>query len=197
MIRDDTMRTIRLLAAVAMLLTVGCTELEVTNPSQRTTDTFWRDANDAILALNAAYGATQANGVFGRWYHFVSDARTDIARSRSPWTDLQNWTKTVLVTPDFGPNQDVWNQHYQALYRANQVIANVPEIEMDAALEERIVAEATFIRALMHYNLWLFYGNVPVMTSVMSPGEYPATTPAAQVLEAVAADAQADRKSVV
>lgn len=190
MIRDNTMRSLRL-AGAALLLAAGCTELEVTNPSQRTTDTFWKDANDAILALNAAYGATQANGVFGRWYHFVSDARTDIARSRSPWTDLQNWTKTVLVTPDFGPNQDVWNQHYQALYRANQVIANVPEIEMDAALEERIVAEATFIRALLHYNLWLFYGNVPVMTSVMKPGEYPATTPAAQVLEAVAADAQA------
>jgi len=185
------MRSLKLLATVALLLAVGCTELEITNPNQRTTDTFWRNQNDALLGVNAAYGATQANGVFGRWYHFVSDARTDIGTSRSPWTDLQNWTKTVLVTPDFGPNQDVWNEHYRALYRANQVIENVPAIDMDAALRDRIVAEATFLRGLLHWNLYLLYGNVPVMTQVMNAGEYPPTSPMAAVLEQVATDAQA------
>src|SRR5919204_4896214 len=128
------MRSSKLLATVALLVAVGCTDLELTNPNQRTTDTFWANQSDALLGVNATYGATQANGVFGRWYHFISDARTDVATSRSPWTDLQNWTKTVLVTPNFGPNQDVWNDHYRALFRANQVIENVPNIDMDEGL---------------------------------------------------------------
>jgi hypothetical protein len=185
------MRSLKLLATVALLLAVGCTELDLTNPNQRTTDTFWQSQEDAVLALNAAYSATQDNGMFGRWFHFINDGRSDIARSRSPWTDLQNWTKTVLVTPNFGPNQDVWNDHYQALFRANQVIQYVPEIEMDAALRSRIVAEATFIRALTHYNLALLFGNVPIMTAVMDPGEYPATSSQTQVYQAVVSDAQA------
>lgn len=189
--RENPMRSLKLLATIALLLAMGCTELDITNPNQRTSDTFWRNQDDALLGLNAVYGATQANGVFGRWYHFVSDARTDLGRSRSPWTDLQNWTKTVLVTPNFGPNQDVWNQHYHALFRANQVIANVPNIDMDADLRSRIVAEATFIRALLHWNLSLLFGNVPVMTEVMEAGSYPATSPHDQVLAAVATDAQA------
>lgn len=186
------MRSFKLLATVALLLVIGCTELDLTNPNQRTTDTFWQSQEDALLALTAAYGATQDNGVFGRWFHFVNDARTDVGRSRSPWTDLQNWTKTVLVTPNFGPNQDVWNHHYEALYRANQVIAYVPQIEdMDAGLRTRIVAEAMFLRAMMHYNLALLYGNVPVMTEPLEAGEFPANSSQAEVLEAVAQDAQA------
>lgn len=185
------MRSLKLITTIALLLAVGCTDLDLTNPNQRTTDTFWRTQEDALLAVNAVYSETQDNGMFGRWLHFISDGRSDIARSRSPWTDLQNWTKTVLVTPNFGPNQEVWNDHYQALFRANQVISNVPGIQMDTGVRDRIVAEATFLRALVHWNLALLYGNVPVMTSVMDPGEFPATQQHPQVLEQVAQDAQA------
>ena len=184
------MRSLRLLPMVALVAVVGCTELDLTNPNQRTTDTFWQSQEDAVLAMNAVYGATQANGVFGRWLHFVSDARTDVGRSRSPWTDLQNWTKTVLVTPNFGPNQDVWDHHYEALFRANQVIEYVPDIEMDAGLRDRIVAEAKFVRGLMHWNLVLLFGNVPVMTEPLGAGEFPANMPPDQVLDQIAQDAQ-------
>jgi hypothetical protein len=184
------MRTLKILVPLAAgVLAAGCTDLEVTNPNQRTTDTFWQNQNDALTALNATYGGLQFNGVFGRWLWFVSDARTDIGTSRSPWTDLQNWTKTVLVTPDFGPNQEVWRNHYQALFRANQVIANVPEIEMDAAAQKRIVAEAKFIRALLHYNLAILFGNVPIVTEPSQPGDLPATQPQAAVLAQVQKDA--------
>ncbi|HEX6068948.1 MAG TPA: RagB/SusD family nutrient uptake outer membrane protein [Longimicrobiaceae bacterium] len=186
------MRSLKLIVPLAMTcLAAACVDLEVTNPNQRTTDTFWQNEDDALAGLNAAYGGIQANGVYGRWHHFVSDARTDIGTSRSPWTDLQNWTRTVLVTPDFGPNQDVWREHYHAIFRVNQVISNVPEIEMDDALKRRIVAEATFLRALLHYNLANFFGNVPIITEPMDPGEFPASSAQAEVLARVEADALA------
>jgi starch-binding outer membrane protein, SusD/RagB family len=185
------MRSLKLLATVALLLAVGCVELDVTNPNQRTTDTFWRSASDAVAGINSVYGATQANGVYGRWRFLIHDGRTDVGTSRSPWTDLQNWTKTVLVSPNFGPNQDVWNHHYRALFRANQVIEAVPSVEMDQQVGARIVAEAQFLRALMHFNLYTFYGNVPVMTTVLQAGDFPEQKPMAQVLEQVATDAQA------
>lgn len=186
------MRSLRILVPLAMTcLTAGCIDLEVTNPNTRTTDTFWLTEDDAISAINAAYGGIQANGVYGRWFHFVGDARTDVATSRSPWTDLQNWTKTVLVTPDFGPNQDVWNEHYRALYRINQVIVNVPEMDIDAGLKSRVVGEATFLRGLLYYNLAVLYGNVPVVTEPVAAGEFPSNQPTAAVLAQVEQDAAA------
>jgi len=186
------MRIHRLIVPLAITcLAAACTDLEVTNPNQRTTDTFWRSEVDAIAALNAAYGGLQANGVYGRWYHFASDARTDVATSRSPWTDLQNWTKTVLVTSNFEGNRDTWIHHYQAIYRANQVITNVPNIEMDEGLKRRIIAEATFLRGLLYYNLAILFGNVPILTEPMQAGEFPTTAPYEQVIAQVESDATA------
>lgn len=183
------MRSMKMLVPVAAALMAGCTDLQVTNPNERTTDTFWQSRSDAEQAINAAYGGLQANGVFGRWLHFVSDARTDVGTSRSPWTDLANWTKTVLVTPNFGPNQDVWRGHYHALFRANQVIVNVPSVQTEEAVKQRIVGEAKFIRALIYYNLAILYGNVPVLTEPMNAGEFPASKPQPEVFAQALQDA--------
>src|SRR2546427_8245258 len=70
----------------------------------------------------------------------------------SPWTDLSNFTKFTFTTYDFEVNREIWQHHYQAIFRANQVIARVPAIPMDATLRDRIVGEAKFIRALMYLD---------------------------------------------
>jgi hypothetical protein len=184
------MRINKLLIPLAAALVVGgCSDLEVTNPSQRTTDTFWRNEADAMTGLNAVYNGLQANGVFGRWIWLTLDARSDIGTSRSPWTDLQNWTKTVLVTSDFGPNAEMYNHHYQGIFRANQVIANVPEIEMDAALRARIVAEAKFLRAVYYNNLAILFGNVPIVLEPSEAGQFPETRQRAEVFAQAITDA--------
>src|SRR2546430_12083421 len=77
----------------------------------------------------------------------------------SPWTDLSNFTKFTFTSYDFEVNREIWQHHYQAIFRANQVIARVPAIPMDATLRDRIVGEAKFIRALMYLNLVTLYGN--------------------------------------
>jgi starch-binding outer membrane protein, SusD/RagB family len=161
----------------------------VTNPNERTTDTFWRNQGDASTALNAVYNGLQGTGVFGRWIWLIQDSRTDVGTSRSPWTDLQNWTRTVLVTSNFGPNQEVWNEHYRGIFRANQVIANVPGIEMDEALKRRIVAEAKFIRAVFYNNLALLYANVPIVTEPSTAGDFPETRSQQEVFAQVLKDA--------
>lgn len=183
------MPKLKLLApAAALALVVGCTDLEVTNPNQRTTDTFWQNQNDAMAGLSAAYSGLQQNGVFGRWLWFVSDARTDVGTSRSPWTDLANWTRTVLVTPNFGPNQDVWNEHYRALFRANQVIASLPNVtSMSDEARNQMTAEAKFIRGLIHYQLALLFGPAPIVTTVLEPGQYPESSQSVDQVYAQAA----------
>ena len=164
-------KTLRRVAAVLLApLAAGCTDLDLVNPNEQTTETFWKTEQDALLGINAAYRGLQENGAYGRWLQFAYDMRSDIGHSRSPWGELANFTATVFTTYDFEVNRQIWNHHYGAILRANQVIDNVPGIEMNAALRDRIVGEAKFIRALMYFNLVNLYGNVPLQlkTSVAS-----------------------------
>lgn len=152
----------------------GCADLDLTNPNQRTAETFWQTEADALQGVNAAYRALQENGTYGRWLQFAYDTRSDIGFSRSPWGDLANFTKSVLGSYDFEVNRELWQHHYQAIFRANQVIANVPNIQnMDAGRRDRIVGEAKFIRALMYFNLVSLYGNVPLQLTPSVPTDRP------------------------
>lgn len=172
----------------------GCVDLVQENPNERTTDNFWQNQEDAAAGLTAAYQGLQQNGTYGRWLSFAYDLRSDIGLSRSPWTDLSNFVKFTLTTYDFEVNREIWQHHYQALFRANQVIANVPAIEMDPALRDRYVAEARFLRALLYTNLVTLYGNVPLVTEPLEPEERPQQVTPDQVwalIEQDLADARA------
>lgn len=174
-------------------LLAGCVDLEITNPNEQTVQTFWRTQQDAILGINAAYRGLQENGTYGRWLQFAYDLRSDLGYSRSPWGDLANFTKTVFTSYDFEVNREIWIHHYQAIFRANQVIANVPGIQMDAALRDRIVGEAKFIRALMYFNLVNLYGNVPLILEPPEPSARPAQVAPEQVWAQIEQDLQEAR----
>ena len=152
----------------------GCADLTQTDPNQQTTDSFWKTQQDAQLGINAAYRGLQENGTYGRWLQFAFDMRSDIGFSRSPWGDLANFTKSVLGSYDFEVNREIWQHHYQTIFRANQVIANVPGIQMDATMRDRIVGEAKFLRALMYFNLISLYGSVPMTLEPAVPTDRPA-----------------------
>ncbi|HEX2094247.1 MAG TPA: RagB/SusD family nutrient uptake outer membrane protein [Longimicrobiaceae bacterium] len=154
-------------------LLAGCADLDLTDPNQRTAETFWQTEQDAVQGVNAAYRGLQENGTYGRWLQFAYDTRSDIGFSRSPWGDLANFTKSVLGSYDFEVNREIWQHHYQTIFRANQVIANVPNIQMNTAMRDRIVAEAKFIRALMYFNLVSLYGNVPLVLQPPAPTDRP------------------------
>lgn len=166
------------LLAGAML--AGCVDLDLTNPSQRTADTFFRNRDDAFAALIASYHGLQELGAFGRWLVFADDIRSDIATSRSPWTDLANFTKTILSGYNFEVNIHLYQHNYWTIGAANQVIQRVPAIDMDPEERAAFVAEAKFIRALSYYNLVTLFANVPLITEPQVSGTLPpAATPEA------------------
>ena len=159
----------------------GCVNLDLTDPNEPSSDTFWQTPAQAVAGVNAAYNALENNGTYGRWLVFATDLRSDIGMIQSPWTDLSNFTKFTFTSYDFEVNREIWQHHYEAIFRANQVIARVPGIRMDAALRDRIVGEAKFIRALMYFNLVTLYGNVPLTTTPPTPTDRPATASPAEV----------------
>ena len=177
------MRIKRLLATLLIGATAaGCTDLDVTNPNQQSSQSFWNSASDANLGLTAAYNGLLELGVFSRWHIFANDIRSDIGTARtSPWGDLANFNAFHLNDYNFEINRHLWVHNYMLVQRANLVIANVPGIEMDATERDRIVGEAKFLRALAYYHLVTLYENVPLITAPPLPTDRveaaePATT---------------------
>src|SRR2546430_9669000 len=137
-----------LLAGATLL---GCTNLDLTDPNEPSTDTFWQTAADAVAGVNAVYNGLQNNGTYGRWLVFASDLRSDVGLINSPWTDLSNFTKFTFTSYDFEVNHDLWQHHYQAIFRANQRSEeHTSELQSQSNLVCRLLLEKKKNRA--HVN---------------------------------------------
>ncbi|NJD10639.1 MAG: RagB/SusD family nutrient uptake outer membrane protein [Gemmatimonadetes bacterium] len=185
------MRTRMLLGAVVVaLLGTGCGDLTLTDPNQRTSGTFWRDQTDALTAMNAVYNELlQQNGQFGYSWFFSQDARADVGISYSPDNQIANMLLTVFSSYDYSRNVDVWKWPLAGIFRANLVIANVPNIEsMTQAMRDRIVGEAKFLRAYFYYELAGTHCTAPIILEPVAATDRPANAPLSDVYKQIEAD---------
>jgi hypothetical protein len=147
------------------VITASCDDyLEITNPNRQTTDTFWTTSEGAKQGVMAIYSMFSKPGGLTRWIYFDLDLRSDEGYSASPWIELQNSTKFIVINYDFVAYRSVWDDHYRAIYRANQAIKFIPDIAMDETLKAQLIAEAKFLRAYFYFNLVSLWGNVPMVT---------------------------------
>src|SRR3954470_6362141 len=168
---------------------VACTQdLNITNPNAPDTANFWRTQADAISGINATYSGLEQRGTYQRWLAFAYDIRSDEGMSLSPWTELRQWNGFVQGDKNFEPSREIWWHHYWTIFRANQVIAYVPNINMDAALRSRIVGEAKFIRALLYFNLVNLYGNPPLILVPPAPRDLPPNATPAEIYAQIETD---------
>ncbi|MVN77529.1 RagB/SusD family nutrient uptake outer membrane protein [Hymenobacter sp. HMF4947] len=160
----------------ALALSTSCQKdlLDKVNPNQPTVENFWKTASDAQAGVAAAYSALQFPGTYARWVHFANDIRSDEGYSLSPWTDLANSTRFVQLDYDLEPVRVMWEDHYRGVYRCNQILANVPTIQMDATLQKTLLAEAHFLRGVYYFNLVTYFGNVPL---ILDPSTVRSTAP--------------------
>lgn len=152
---------------ILLIVTVSCQkQLDLSHPYLTTVEDYWNSAESAEKGTNAVYASLQRKGTYRRWLYFAYDVRSDETYSRSPWADMSNFCKFTLSDYNFEINHDLFQDHYRSIFRANQVITNVPDIDMDEDLKNRFLGEARFLRALMYFNLVNLYGNVPYASTV-------------------------------
>ena len=173
---------------VAVALAACTQDLNITNPNAPDTANFWRTEADAISGINATYSGLEQRGTYQRWLAFAYDIRSDEGMSLSPWTELRQWNGFVQGDYNFEPSREIWWHHYWTIFRANQVIAYVPNINMDANLRSRIVGEAKFLRALLYFNLVNLYGNVPLILVPPAPTDRPPNATPADIYAQIELD---------
>lgn len=170
------MKRLLILPILLLAFAVGCDDmLTKTNPNVPTTETFWNTPTDAEAGLTAVYHQLYQIGNYSRWLFFRYDLASDEGYSESPWTELADWTRFNYVNYNFGAGQTmIWSAHYKAIFRANQVLANVPDIEFeDQNRKELILGEAKFLRALHYFNLAVLWEEVPIVLEPSSPDDQP------------------------
>jgi len=150
-------------------------ELNLNSPNALTTDQFWGNPNDAELGVNSIYAMFYKDGLWSRWIFFRLDLTSDEGFSRSPWTELADWTRFNYVNYNFWEGNSVtYRDTYKAIFRCNQVLANVPGITFtDETRKESILAEAKFLRALHYFYAAELWENIPLVLEPSLPNDRP------------------------
>ena len=179
-----------LLSALLFFNSCNDEDLELTNPNALTTDQFWATPSDAEQGVNSIYAMFYKDGLWSRWMYFRMDLTSDEGFSKSPWIELADWTRFNYVNYNFWEGNGVtWRDTYKAIFRCNQVLANVPEIEFtDPARKESILAEAKFLRALHYFYAAELWENIPLVLEPSTPGDLPQQQTKEQIFAQVETD---------
>ena len=161
---------ISLFVGILLIGLTGCNKnwLEEQPLTELSNASFWKTESDALLALTGIYPVS-----IGKYY---GDAMMYILFS----TDDARFKIGGGVDPEVGqfelPSDDnvvlpMWRMSYNAIYRANYFLANIDNVNMDAAKKAQFIAEAKFLRANEYFWLLQEFGGVPLITKVLTISE--------------------------
>ena len=149
---------------LTILSITGCKKnlLDSTPYGQSTSADFWRNADDAISASNALYS------FLGDEYMFAHTEQTWDICSDDLWRAGDHPEDQAIEEFTYEPGNpqlnESWSRKYEVISRANAVLINVPGIDMDQALKDRILGEAHFMRGFIYWHFYRIYGQVPIIT---------------------------------
>lgn len=170
-------------------LTESCNNdlLDQVNPNALSVDSFFKNANDAQLALNGAYSPLSTHFMWGRYLPLVIIRRSD---EYTP-SYLPGKTEGIMTkaTDIFLPTS--WAASYKVIFRSNSILENVPAIDMDETEKNEILGQAYFLRALTYFYLLNTWDNVPLITLAANGTEdfFPTNSTPDKIWEQIIADA--------
>jgi starch-binding outer membrane protein, SusD/RagB family len=180
-------------AILCLLLATGCDDfLDVPTQAAPPNADFWSSEEDATKAVNAIYGNLRGwtNVAFAP-IALESLGSDDTEKGSSPSdATFLNTFDDFSATSTQGQILDFWNGRYQDINLCNQVLDNIPAIEMSEQLKNRYLAEAKFVRAYAYFRLVRAFGDVPLRLKVPTePAEFNIPrTPQEQVWAAIEQD---------
>ncbi|MDD4645694.1 MAG: RagB/SusD family nutrient uptake outer membrane protein, partial [Bacteroidales bacterium] len=126
-------------------------------------DTFYQNDKQAIQAVNGCYHAITFCSFNNAMWVFGDVASDDAVKGGNPGDQSEiTYIDEFNTDANNGIIINYWGYAYEAIARANNVIANVPAVTMDETLKNRILGEAKFIRAYSYFNLVNVFGKVPL-----------------------------------
>lgn len=165
-------KTINTVIIIAILLFASCSEDFLIQPPRAalTVGSFPASEQDALLAVNAAYNSLRTWQINTGGFPLLDIMADDAVKGSNPGdgTDIAVYDK-FAQTPTEGSIERWYKTLYEAIRRTNLVINEVPKIDMETGLKDRIIAEARFLRALYYSDLARGFGDVPKVMETDPP----------------------------
>ncbi|MBQ3827221.1 MAG: RagB/SusD family nutrient uptake outer membrane protein [Prevotella sp.] len=162
------------IAISASALFAACVSLDTTPTYQFSSENTWKSPILARAAVNGVYKAM----CIGFTENYTGNNRGTPLDCMSSVMDIdKNWRGACIVTqggmtPSHGSVSDRYRMYYEVVYRANDVINNIDNVEEMAAAERgKLKAEATFLRAWGYYYLNMLWRGVPLYLENVNPDE--------------------------
>lgn len=168
---------------ILLLSMTSCNDFLNLAPQGIATDqNFYNDPENAVLSVNAVYEAmTRGEGQspFGWLAHnyefmFGDILSDDAAKGSTPGDYLeikqmeewQNQTNSGIAAA-------TWTNQFRGIFRANQVLLNLPNATIDEVLKARLMGEAHFLRGYYYFYLAKVFGGAPIFENGLAPEDIP------------------------
>ena len=133
----------------------------------------------SIIGLYDMLQLDEGAGPDGQWmghHHdfFMGDIRSDDAEKGSNDGDYGEMWEMVeyTMTPQVGFAGNYWIHGYWGISRANYALDNLSTVTWDPAVRDRLIGEASFMRAYFYWYLVRIYGGVPLFTTSVNPSDF-------------------------
>lgn len=150
----------------------SCSEDFVTiNPEGKfDTNTYFSNEQQCYAALIGVYDPMRKNtGGFENMVAMLNAGSDDFyagGGSSTDGTGIQNFSTHSLSSVTIPGSY--WNDHYQGISRANQLLIKLPAASMNDAVRNRFAAEAKTLRALYYFNLVRMFKNLALVLEPLS-----------------------------
>lgn len=164
------------------LITIACNDsfLDKQPLDQLSTSTFWNTESDANLALTGVYfiegyETSNANGAKQTYSFWNQDTHMRVFEATTDNGFEKDDNVTDFNNGDMNPSNTVvealWENAYKKIARCNNFLANIDNVSMDESEKEIMKAEVRMIRAHDYFYLSFYWGDVPLVTTVLSVDE--------------------------
>lgn len=166
--------------AACLALFSSCNKdlLDVPNENSLSTGLFWKSEADINQGLIAVYGMFYRQGTWTRNIHTCLNGMADDGTSYSAWIELAEWTRFVYTNYNFDEqNGKIWQEHWTAVNRANQVLDNIDNVEFASESDKNdLKAQALWLRSFYYYYMVAMWENIPLLLHTSSSADQPANS---------------------
>ncbi|WP_370087985.1 RagB/SusD family nutrient uptake outer membrane protein [Ekhidna sp.] len=175
------MKNIKYIVLAIAMVFVSCDD-EFLNPLPDTVvalDAYFNSDDDVLSGIYGIYDALQGTNEntetnIGRanrgvqFEHLLTEHRTDNTRNATLEGSKSDFHRYIVEAVNV-ESEDYYQSMYEVIFRANNIL-NYIDVA-DESNRASYAAEAKFLRAYAYFKLVRLYGDVPLVTAPVNPGD--------------------------
>lgn len=170
-------KIIYIIALITSVTFAGCSDfLKEDVRGQENLDTYFQTEEEAESFLTGCYSAL----TYGGWWQInklwlLSEMCSDDCWMGNTAQDQGDYISVAHYQGNGQSNEAIanfWQYRYKGILRCNIGIERIPEASiLDKEKQNRLVAEARFLRAFYYFELVKNFGDIPLVTGFVMPEE--------------------------